>query len=113
MNPFSSMPTQLFLPDVQSVGMAFHSLGWGVKPYWTAKTNMVICPVYDCCINNKRIEHCGLCEELPRQLSQGYDPALSPEEGEKEVISRRNALLRRKEIGTIKWLSEKKNNNKK
>jgi hypothetical protein len=108
------MPTQLFLPDVQSVGMAFHSLGWGVKPYWTVKINMVICPLYDCCINKKRIEHCGLCGELPCQLFQSFhDPALTSEEAEKAVLIRRNNLLRRKAVGTVKWLSEKAGGNKK
>jgi hypothetical protein len=84
------------------------------KPYWTAKTNTVICPLYDCCINKKRIEHCGLCGELPCQLFQSFhDPALSPEEAKKEVLVRRNDLLRRKAVGTVKWLSEKAAGNKK
>jgi hypothetical protein len=83
------------------------------KPYWIVKTNMAICPQYDCCINKKRIEHCGLCGEFPCQLFRGSDPALSAEEAEKEVVIRRNNLLHRKAVGTVKWLSEKATSHKK
>jgi len=53
------------------------------------------------------------CEELPCKIFQGYDPALSPEEVEKEVLMRHNDLLRRKAVGTDKWLSEKATSHKK
>jgi hypothetical protein len=78
------------------------------KPYWTAKVNTVICPLYDCCINRKRLEHCGLCRELPCQLFNSFhDPALSSEEAGKAVLLRQNDLLHRKAVGTVKWLAEK------
>jgi hypothetical protein len=84
------------------------------KPYWTLKANMTICNLYDCCINKKQVEHCGLCVEfLCQQFKNTHDTALSPQEVEKELLTRCNDLLHRKEIGTVKWLAEKVGGNKK
>jgi len=84
------------------------------KPYWIAKANMVICNLYDCCVNKKQVEHCGLCIEFPcQQFKKTHDPALSPQEVEKELNARCHDLLRRKEIGTTKWVTERAAANKK
>jgi len=78
------------------------------KPFWRAQMKVEVCPLYDCCINKKRLEHCGLCDELPCKTFTGfYEPSLSEEEGKKAVLGRQKELLRRKEIGTEKWLEEK------
>jgi len=78
------------------------------KPFWTALMKVEICPMYDCCINKKQLEHCGLCNEFPCKTFTGfYDPSLSEEEAKKAVLARQNELVRRKEIGTEKWLKEK------
>jgi len=70
--------------------------------------NINICPLYDCCINNKKLENCGLCSNLPCKLFNNfYDPSLSPEEAEKSIVSRRNELLKRREIGTEDWIKLK------
>lgn len=78
------------------------------KPFWTTQMKIEICPLYDCCINKKKVEHCGLCEKLPCDLfNEFYDPALSPEEAEQSIQKRLNDLFKRKEIGTQEWLREK------
>lgn len=78
------------------------------KPYWTTKIDVAVCPLYECCINKQQLEHCGLCRELPFQLFQSFhDPVPSAEEAEQAVIVRKNDLLRRKAVGTVKWLGEK------
>ncbi|HAV42720.1 TPA: hypothetical protein DCX15_01705 [bacterium] len=78
------------------------------KPFWTTQMNVEVCPFYDCCINRKQIEHCGLCDEFPcRTFMELYDPSLSEEEAKKQVQERQEALLRRKEVGTERWLEEK------
>lgn len=77
------------------------------KPFWTAQMKVEICPIYDCCINKKQLEHCGLCDELPCEIFKLYDPSLTEEEGEKLILTRQNEVLRRKEIGTEKWLEGK------
>jgi hypothetical protein len=77
------------------------------KPFWTAIMKMDVCPLHGCCAGKKQIEHCGLCDELPcNTFQQFHDPALSPEEAKQSVLSRQEALRRRKEIGTERWLEK-------
>ena len=78
------------------------------KPFWTAQMKVEVCPLYDCCVNKKRLEHCGLCEELPCETFRSFhDPSLSEEEAKKSVLARQNELLRTKEVGTEKWIEER------
>jgi hypothetical protein len=78
------------------------------KPFWTIQMNVEFCPLYDCCVNKKQLEHCGLCTEFPcKTFNELRDPSLSEDEAEKSLITRQNELLRRKEIGTEKWLEER------
>ena len=78
------------------------------KPFWTAQVNLAVCPLYDCCISRKQLEHCGLCGEFPcNTFLELRDPSLSEEEAERALLERQNDLLRRKEVGTQKWLEEK------
>ena len=84
------------------------------KPFWTTHMKIEVCTLYDCCVNKKQLEHCGLCDELPcSTFLQFYDPSLSQEEAKESILARQNDLLRRKEIGTEKWIEEKEacNNN--
>jgi len=77
------------------------------KPFWTEIMKMDACPLYDCCISKKDMEHCGLCDELPCGTFLSFqDPALSPEEAKQSLLKRQNDLFRRKEIGTERWLEE-------
>jgi hypothetical protein len=40
-----------------------------------------ICPMYDCCINEKGFEHCGYCNKLPCQIYYAtQDPSTTNEE---------------------------------
>ena len=78
------------------------------KPFWTAMMNVESCPLYDCCVNTKHLEHCGLCIELPCETFLALrDPSLSDEEAEKALVARQNDLAKRKRIGTEQWLKEK------
>ena len=78
------------------------------KPFWAALMNVDTCPLYNCSVNTKKLEHCGLCKELPCETFLSLrDPSLSDEEAQKALVTRQNDLLRRKEIGTEKWLEEK------
>ena len=77
------------------------------KPFWTEIMKIAMCPLYECCIIKKQLEHCGLCDELPCKIFLSFqDPALSPEEAEQSLLKRQSDLLRRKEIGTERWLEE-------
>lgn len=79
------------------------------KPFWAEKYKMEVCRLYDCCVNEKTLEHCGLCEELPCEMFLSMrDPSMTDEEYEQSLKQRQSDLLRRKEIGTEAWLKDKK-----
>ncbi len=78
------------------------------KPFWAAMMNVEACPLYNCSVNTKKLEHCGLCSELPCETFLALrDPSLSDEEAEKALAARQNDLAKRKRLGTEKWLKEK------
>ncbi|MFA5364990.1 MAG: DUF3795 domain-containing protein [Candidatus Bathyarchaeia archaeon] len=79
------------------------------KPFWTTMMNIEACPLYNCCVNTKHLEHCGECNEFSCQtFMEMRDPSLSDEEAEKALLARQNELVKRKEIGTKKWLQQKR-----
>jgi hypothetical protein len=81
------------------------------KPFWTVQMEILTCPLYDCCVNIKCLEHCGLCDEFPCALFlELRDPSLSDTEAEKALQRRKKDLLKRGKIGTENWLKEKGNN---
>ena len=67
--------------------------------YQLGETPCGECALFQCCIVERGLEHCGLCLDLPCQLFLGHAPPL-------EVARRYQSLLRRAEIGTIAWLDE-------
>ena len=80
------------------------------KPFWTSQMRTGVCPLHDCCHNQKVLEHCGLCNEFPCQAFLDLrDPNMSDEEFQKSLDERQEALRRRKEIGTEEWLMEVSN----
>jgi hypothetical protein len=77
------------------------------RPFWTSEVGIEVCVFYDCCLNEKGLEHCGLCEDLPCQtFLTFYDLSLSEEEAKQSIADRQAALRRRKGIGTERWLEE-------
>lgn len=75
------------------------------RPFWTAQMNVAVCPLYDCCVNTKHIEHCGLCAEFPcNTFNEMRDPSLSDAEAEKALQDRKDELIKRRKIGTQNWL---------
>jgi hypothetical protein len=78
------------------------------KPFWTTMMKVEFCPLYNCSVNTKQLEHCGLGDEFPCEtFNQLRDPSLSDEEANKALLERKKDLLKRKEIGTEQWLKEK------
>ena len=81
---------------------------WETFSRLTKLYSFEVCPLYDCCVNKKHLEHCGLCPELPCQTFTSLrDPALSDEEAEKALQKRQKDLKLRKKIGTENWLKNK------
>ncbi len=78
------------------------------KPFWALGVPGGVCPLYDCCRNQKRLEHCGLCGDFPcKTFSDLRDPSMSDEEFQRSLCARQQDLKRRADIGTEKWLAEK------
>jgi hypothetical protein len=99
----------LFCGECEHLGLKCRGCGQQKgKPFWTATMKIEGCPLYICCVDKKHLEHCGFCAELPcRTFNELRDPSLSDEEAQKALAARRNELIRRKQIGTEKWLGEK------
>lgn len=77
------------------------------KPFWTEQANMDVCPLYGCCTDRKKVEHCGLCDEFPcNTFTSLRDPSYTDVEYEKAIHDRIITLRTRKEMGTEAWLKE-------
>ena len=57
------------------------------QAFWLEYTREKICGIYDCCVNGKKLEHCGKCEKLPCSRFNASDPTKTPEENEKDLIN--------------------------
>ena len=49
------------------------------KVHWLQYTGESVCAVYDCCVNGKKLKHCGNCPALPCEKFT-KDPTISDEE---------------------------------
>lgn len=56
------------------------------EKYFGFYTNEKVCAIYDCCLNIKKLNHCGKCKELPCDRYHGFDPTKTPEENENDLI---------------------------
>lgn len=78
------------------------------KPFWTAFLNIDVCPLHDCCRNQKHLEHCGVCDAFPCEIFlQLRDPNMGDEEFKASLEGRQRALRKRAELGTGAWIKEK------
>jgi len=79
------------------------------KVFWTEIEGVEhdSCPIYECCVIEKGLEHCGLCPDLPCEV---YMDLVDPNDPVADVHKQVNIreLRRRKEIGTCAWLVEKR-----
>lgn len=57
------------------------------------------CRIFQCCVVERGLEHCGLCPDFSCQLFLASGEPM-------EVLWRYRALLRRVEIGTEAWVAE-------
>lgn len=66
----------------------------GGEVFWAEFMGKKVCPMYDCPVNEKKLNHCGECENLPCQhFYDCKDPSITDEEHEKS-INERVELLR-------------------
>lgn len=51
------------------------------KPFWTAFVDTDVCPVYDCCVHDRRLAHCGKCPDLVcERFTRFKDPEMDEEQ---------------------------------
>jgi hypothetical protein len=67
------------------------------KPFWTAYIDTDICPIYDCCVNERKLPHCGKCPELMcERFTRFKDPAMTAEQAQTVLIKMEEELRSRK-----------------
>ena len=77
------------------------------RPFWTVEMPGGICPIYECCVNLKQLEHCGVCPDLPcRIIHELRDPDMNDSQFQESIDQRLKNLSRRVETGTEAWLEE-------
>jgi len=48
-----------------------------------------VCPIYDCVVNEKKLENCGVCSEIPCKTWQDLkDPSYTDEQHEASIKTR-------------------------
>lgn len=62
------------------------------KAFWLQFTGSDVCDIYNCCINQKQLSHCGKCSELPCAFYGGDDPTKSEAEN-RAIFERQMAVL--------------------
>jgi len=67
--------------------------------FWLQYMDAKICPIFDCCVNNKQFKHCGMCERLPCDNYGISDPTKSEED---------NAEILEKQLNQLKTLKNEK-----
>lgn len=67
--------------------------------YQLGRTQRGECPIFECCIVGRGLEHCGLCRDFPCQVFVAHARPL-------DVARLYKALRHRAEIGTSAWLEE-------
>jgi hypothetical protein len=65
-------------------------------PFWCGFASVSVCPVYACCVNERRLKHCGLCDEIPcDRFTAIKDPNMTAEQ-EQECLQAREAELKKR-----------------
>jgi hypothetical protein len=54
------------------------------KPFWTAYVQVACCPVFDCCVNEQKLPHCGKCPDL---VCERFTRFKNPEHSEEEAAA--------------------------
>lgn len=77
------------------------------RPFWVKEYNRDVCRMYGCGVEQKHLEHCGQCPELPCAIfTAAADPSHTPEEARLSREKRIKALKLRAVIGTDAWLEQ-------
>jgi hypothetical protein len=71
-------------------------------PFWVAFVGIDRCPVYECCIEEKKITNCGQCDELPcERFSRFRDPSVTEENAARTLETMVDRLIKlRRQAGS-------------
>lgn len=64
------------------------------RVFWTDFIGRTVCEIYDCCVENKKLLHCGLCSQFPCRRYDLNDPTKTEEENQAD-FDRQFSMLRR------------------
>jgi len=57
--------------------------------WWANYISTAVCPIYDCVVNEKKLENCGVCSEIPCKTWQDLkDPSYTDEQHEASIKTR-------------------------
>jgi hypothetical protein len=64
------------------------------KPCWLHEVGLEVCDFYECCVIDKRKEHCGECANIPcEKFWKNKNPGWTDEQ-HKKIVEERVALLK-------------------
>lgn len=59
------------------------------RVWWASYISVEVCPVYNCVVNERKLEHCGKCHEIPCKIWRDLkDPSYTNEQHEASIIER-------------------------
>jgi hypothetical protein len=77
------------------------------RVFWTKSEEIPwdTCPIWKCCVEQKELEHCGLCSDFPCDT---YLNLKDPSNPEADLLKQQSieSLKHRTEVGTGRWLEE-------
>jgi len=77
------------------------------RVFWTRLDQIPwdVCPIWKCCAEERKLEHCGLCSDLPCAT---YLDLKDPEDPQADLHKKESieSLRRRARLGTTGWLEE-------
>jgi hypothetical protein len=77
------------------------------RVFWTKldETYSNACPIWECCVERKELEHCGLCSDFPCDT---YLDLKDPSDPQADMHKQQSieSLRHRTEVGTKRWLEE-------
>lgn len=64
------------------------------KVWWLTYTGQDVCPFYACCIEKKRLPHCGKCDAFPCEIFRQGDPTKTDAENAAILQAQIDALTK-------------------
>ncbi len=65
--------------------------------FWTEYVDIESCPVWTCCVEERKLPHCGFCDEMPcERYTRFRDPGMTDEDVSTSLQKQKAELLRRR-----------------